>query len=83
MLELLNAKKRNQAYRSRPVSGFTLIEVLVVVAIISVLAAMLVLGVFNARKRTVDAAVESCVRQVLTWVAAANTGVVRGSRCTA
>ena len=74
LLELLNAKKRNQAYRSRPVSGFTLIEVLVVVAIIGILATVLVSGVFNARKRTVNAATESYARQVATWVAAADAG---------
>ena len=60
----------------RPAAGFTLIEVLVVVAIIGILATVLVSGVFNARKRTVDAAAESYARQVATWVAAADAGGV-------
>jgi len=54
--------------------GFTLIEVLVVVAIIGILATVLVSGVFNARKRSVDAAAESYARQVATWIAAADAG---------
>ena len=54
--------------------GFTLIEVLVTIAIIGILATVLVSGVFNARKRTVDAAAESYARQVATWVAAADAG---------
>lgn len=45
-----------------------------VVAIIGILATVLVSGVFNARKRTVDAAAESYARQVATWVAAADAG---------
>jgi len=57
-------------------NGFTLIEVLIVVAIIGILATVLVSGVFNARKRTVDAAAESYARQVVTWVAAADAGGV-------
>jgi len=56
--------------------GFTLIEVLVVIAIIGILAAVLVSGVFNARKRTVDTTAESYARQVVTWVAAADAGGV-------
>jgi len=51
-----------------------LIEVLVVIAIIGILAAVLVSGVFNARRRTVDAAAHSYTRQVVTWIAAADTG---------
>jgi len=54
------------------VRGYTLIEVLVVVAIIGILATVLVSGVFNARRRSVDATTEAYARQVATWIAAAD-----------
>ena len=54
-------------------SGFTLIEVLIVVAIIGILAAVLVAEVFNARRRTVDSVTQTYARQVATWLAAADT----------
>jgi len=57
----------------RFVCGYTLIEVLVVVAIIGILATVLVSGVFNARRHTADATTEAYARQVATWIAAADT----------
>jgi type IV pilus assembly protein PilA len=62
-----------------------LIEVLVVIAIVGILAAVLTGSILNARKRTVDAAAESYARQVATWVAAADAGgadVTGVSECT-
>ena len=53
--------------------AFTLIELLIVVAIIGVLAAVLVPNLLAARSRAFDAAAQNCLRQVAISQEAART----------
>jgi type IV pilus assembly protein PilA len=47
--------------------GFTILELLIVVAMISTLAAMLIPNVVNARRRAVDTAASMYARNVSNW----------------
>jgi type IV pilus assembly protein PilA len=71
----------------RNAKGFTLVELLIVIAIIAILAAVLIPNLLNARKRANDTAALSYVRNVVTAIEAsrdAATGQLDNTktRCT-
>jgi type IV pilus assembly protein PilA len=53
--------------------GFTLVELLIVIAIIAILAAVLIPSVLNIRKRALDRASQLYLKQLVQWVASADT----------
>ncbi|WP_018466774.1 type II secretion system protein [Calidithermus timidus] len=66
--------------------GFTLVELLIVIAIIALLAAVLTPNVLTARKRALDMASQMYLKQVVQWIASADTAggdvsALNGSDC--
>jgi|GEM_PF-1342850 len=59
--------------KNRRTQAFTLIELLIVIAIVGILAAVLIPNVLNARKKSNDTAAQAYGKQVVTWLAAADS----------
>lgn len=57
----------------RPSSGFTIVELLILIAIVGILAAALIPNLLQARARSFDTATVSCLKQLATQQEAAKT----------